>query len=663
MKKSIEIFFSYAHEDEQLKEELIKHLSEWKRQDLISPWHHRDISAGTEWQREIDTHLRTAQIILLLISPDFMASDYCNSIEVKQAMERYASGDIEIIPILLRPVEWKDAPFGTLPAFPQGSKPVTLWASQDEAFRLVAAQIKTVVENLLVTQSLNAAEEYLQKQQYAEAIDTYRTVIELRPASSAAYHGQGKSFAACKQYEDARKAYNKALSLDNENSTLYLEGGDILCELKQYDRALLAYDRALHLNPQDPSAYIAKGYAYLQLHRYQEALVAYEHALQIRSSASYGEKGDALENLRLFKQNILMTVEQLLPSLLLSHQPTLSSSFIHDFPRGTFDCLQTIHLPPATSVQSIRTMLIELREGRNFSSLAPSVPASVPAMEPVPGFVEGCAIAIDPNEEFIACKYDDQEILIYNVKDTSLVQRISILNPSNKRSDNKSFLSQLFFNSDGKTLIGSMIENNVSMIKVWDVKSGKLLRKFMVGDAPGQLGTIAMDFEQQILVGVENSKITVMDFTTGEKLRQSQHETTDYLNHLAVSCSSGIIVSAGTVNGRNESSLPYCFRSHEISLWDLQTLQRLHIMVLPGNVPEFECNALAGIAISFDGRILASCHTNGLVKLWSLPGGQHIRTFAAYEHENAVTSVAFSSNGQKLVTCSQDGTIKIWGKK
>ena len=78
MNKGIEIFFSYAHanEDEELLDELVKHLSEWRRQKLISPWHDRDIRAGVEWQHTIDTHLNTAQIILLLISPDFMASDY-----------------------------------------------------------------------------------------------------------------------------------------------------------------------------------------------------------------------------------------------------------------------------------------------------------------------------------------------------------------------------------------------------------------------------------------------------------------------------------------------------------------------------------------------------------------------------------------------------------
>ena len=84
----VSLFYSYAHEDEALLNKLKAHLKPLQRQGLIDVWHDRDISAGTEWEREIDTHLNTAQIILLLISPDFMASNYCYSIEMARAMEQ-----------------------------------------------------------------------------------------------------------------------------------------------------------------------------------------------------------------------------------------------------------------------------------------------------------------------------------------------------------------------------------------------------------------------------------------------------------------------------------------------------------------------------------------------------------------------------------------------
>lgn len=83
--RAIKVFFSYAHQDEELRNELAKHLRLLERQGIIAGWHDRQIAAGTQWADEIDTHLQTAQIILLLVSADFMASNYCYDIEVKRA--------------------------------------------------------------------------------------------------------------------------------------------------------------------------------------------------------------------------------------------------------------------------------------------------------------------------------------------------------------------------------------------------------------------------------------------------------------------------------------------------------------------------------------------------------------------------------------------------
>src|SRR5947207_5640960 len=111
---AIEIFFSYAHKDTKLREDLEKQLSLLKWQGLIIGWHDRRIAPGQEWSGEIDAHLDRAQIILLLISPDFMASNYCYGIEMKRAMERHEKGEAKVIPIILRPVDWHDALFSKL---------------------------------------------------------------------------------------------------------------------------------------------------------------------------------------------------------------------------------------------------------------------------------------------------------------------------------------------------------------------------------------------------------------------------------------------------------------------------------------------------------------------------------------------------------------------
>ena len=107
MPRGIEIFLCYAREDDALRQGLEKHLRVLRRQGIINLWRDRDISAGAEWEREIDNHLNTARIILLLISADFLDSDYCYSIEMKRAMERHEQEEARVIPIILRPVYWR----------------------------------------------------------------------------------------------------------------------------------------------------------------------------------------------------------------------------------------------------------------------------------------------------------------------------------------------------------------------------------------------------------------------------------------------------------------------------------------------------------------------------------------------------------------------------
>ena len=99
---ALEVFYSYSHKDEALRDELEKHLALLKRQGLITNWHDRRIGAGDEWRDQIDAHARSAQIILLLISADFLASDYCYDVEMKLALERHAAHEAVVIPIILR---------------------------------------------------------------------------------------------------------------------------------------------------------------------------------------------------------------------------------------------------------------------------------------------------------------------------------------------------------------------------------------------------------------------------------------------------------------------------------------------------------------------------------------------------------------------------------
>ncbi len=147
---AIEVFSSYARvpKDEALRNELEKHLSSLKRQGKIAAWYDRKILPGTEWAHEIDAHLNSAHVILLFISPDFMSSDYCQGIEVQRAMERHEAKEAHVIPVILRPAEWKEAPFSRLSPLPEGGKAITSWKTRDEAYLQIARGITRVVDEL-----------------------------------------------------------------------------------------------------------------------------------------------------------------------------------------------------------------------------------------------------------------------------------------------------------------------------------------------------------------------------------------------------------------------------------------------------------------------------------------------------------------------------------
>jgi len=146
------VFFSYSHRDEELRNELETHLAALKRQGVIETWHDRRIGAGENFENEISENLQKADIILLLVSSDFIASEYCYGVEMTRAMERHESGEAHVIPVILRPCLWHGLPFGRLQATPIDGKPVTKFPNQDDAFLEVTRAIHEAAEELSTTQ-------------------------------------------------------------------------------------------------------------------------------------------------------------------------------------------------------------------------------------------------------------------------------------------------------------------------------------------------------------------------------------------------------------------------------------------------------------------------------------------------------------------------------
>ncbi|MGB3612749.1 MAG: toll/interleukin-1 receptor domain-containing protein [Elainellaceae cyanobacterium] len=144
----IEVFISYSHKDEDLKNELYVHLANLRRQGKITPWQDRAIEAGDEWDAEIKARLESAGIILLLITPRFIASEYCFDKEMQRAMARHEEGTARVIPVIMKPCDWQGTPFSKLQVLPKDAKPVVSWGDQDEALLDVVRGLRRVVEAL-----------------------------------------------------------------------------------------------------------------------------------------------------------------------------------------------------------------------------------------------------------------------------------------------------------------------------------------------------------------------------------------------------------------------------------------------------------------------------------------------------------------------------------
>src|SRR3974390_1800962 len=143
--RPLKVFISYAHEDDKLCEEFVKYLSQLRHDSLIEDWHDRRLTGGSEWEGQIDEHLNTADIVVLLVSQDFLNSRYCYDVEMERALERHKRGEARVVPVILRPCDWTTSPFARLNALPRDGRPIEEWKSQDQYFVNVVQGIRAIV--------------------------------------------------------------------------------------------------------------------------------------------------------------------------------------------------------------------------------------------------------------------------------------------------------------------------------------------------------------------------------------------------------------------------------------------------------------------------------------------------------------------------------------
>ena len=305
---TVEVFCCYAREDQDLMKTLRKHLMPLQRSKLITIWSDIDINAGDDWEKEIEKHLDSAHIILLLVSADFIASDYCYSKEMERALERHKKNEASVIPIILRHTAWKGTPIGKLQALPRDARPVTdrrSWNSDDEALNDVVEQISPIVIELLLPLYVETASQLTQNRQQEDALAIYNRALELNPEYVPALNGKGNAHLQLGQYEESVNAFDSAIQVapdDAETRYYYYGKANALRELHRYDESLQAYDEAIRRNPKRARMHKEKADLLLQLNRYTQALEVFEQLIKLdpENSIYYEEKGDILLNLNRF---------------------------------------------------------------------------------------------------------------------------------------------------------------------------------------------------------------------------------------------------------------------------------------------------------------------------------------------------------------------------
>lgn len=141
----MKVFLSYSHRDMDALERLNVHLAVLRKERHIDFWYDHEILAGSDIDWEISEKLESSDLILLLVGPDFLASDYCTNTEMSRALERHGSRDARVVPIILEPCDWKKSPLGRLKALPKDARPISTWNNKNDAFTDVVQELRRIL--------------------------------------------------------------------------------------------------------------------------------------------------------------------------------------------------------------------------------------------------------------------------------------------------------------------------------------------------------------------------------------------------------------------------------------------------------------------------------------------------------------------------------------
>lgn len=311
MSAALKIFIIYAREDESFKNNLLTAFIPLRRTGKIEVFHDALIKPGDRWEEVILDTLRSAHIILPLVSNDFFASDFIHEVEFKNAVDRYNNGETVIMPIVLKPCGWKYDPLiKSLQVLPKDGKPVVTWTYHEEAWEQVLDAVHEVTENLEKkkqeqkdkkdAEAQRKIEEAVAKNRRAESmhfynlgfnatdlnekIKHYSNAIEIYSGFTEAYINRGIAKAALGLYSEAISDFDQSILINPQNSFAFHNRATAKGALKRFEEAVIDYNRALFLNPDYILAYLGRGTTREFLNLLSDAKQDYQKVLSLNPS-------------------------------------------------------------------------------------------------------------------------------------------------------------------------------------------------------------------------------------------------------------------------------------------------------------------------------------------------------------------------------------------
>jgi tetratricopeptide (TPR) repeat protein len=639
VEKPLRIFCSYAHEDEEYLNELREWLRGLERQRLIKWWHDRQIIPGWEWEETIDKNLRTADVVLLLVTQAFMASDYVFEKEIDRAIERHEEGEARVIPIIVRPALWKGTALDRLQALPKDAKPITTWLNRDEAWLDVAEGIQKLVEELVV-----------ERQEHAVAKERYRNAVEEAWAdnhvSDADAEGLGALASELSLSTDTTAGIERDVMGDAKEAILqYQERRDRLDEL--YARARRSHQdqewqavvdvfeqiQAEDPNYPDPEGLLAS--ASEALERMQRAAALYEQGLQHTNARAWRQALKCFEEVHRLEphyretRRLLSQARQELASSLIAEVPDLSGQTLSEASSTLVDI--GLNLGPQSEIPSdtVPKGRIIKQSPEAATELETGKLVSVTVSSGAPSDVAYGTLRII-NKGITAGHSGSLQLSLDGQKVGDLISRdqeIKIESEAGSHSITARWLRTT------SSRFGLLPDVNDSRPLTFELRSNEVLN-LNCGVRVSMWKGAEPFIEPSQTPSSEGSP------SPGHILMLRGHKKA--VHAIAFSPDGLLLASCSGGSWRGDDTL---------RLWRVENGEFLRTL-------EGHTKVVTSVAFSPDGEVLASGSDDTTVRLWRVENGELLRTLE--EHRESVRSVAFSPDGEVLASASGDRTVRLW---